>query len=59
MFGGRTNDGYYELGLATARIIRESIMLGMSVCEEAAPEATEVLGGAALSGENGQNPVNG
>lgn len=27
IFGGKTNDGYYELGLATAKIIRESLML--------------------------------
>lgn len=33
MFGGRTNDGYYELGLATAKLIREAIMLGRGVFE--------------------------
>jgi hypothetical protein len=27
MFGAKTNDGYYELGLATSKIIRESLVL--------------------------------
>lgn len=26
MFAGKTNDGYYDLGLATSRIIRESML---------------------------------
>ncbi|TFK43728.1 hypothetical protein BDQ12DRAFT_675456 [Crucibulum laeve] len=33
MFGGRTNDGYYELGLSTAKLIREAVMLGRGVFE--------------------------
>ncbi|RDB22545.1 hypothetical protein Hypma_010018 [Hypsizygus marmoreus] len=28
IFSGKSNDGYYELGLATAKLIRESVMLG-------------------------------
>jgi hypothetical protein len=33
MFGPKTNDGYYELGLETAKIIRESVMLCRGVIE--------------------------
>lgn len=28
MFSGKTNDGYYDLGLVTAKIIREALTLG-------------------------------
>ncbi|KAG6911246.1 hypothetical protein DXG01_003113 [Tephrocybe rancida] len=31
MFGAKTNDGYYELGLATAKIIRDSLQRGRTV----------------------------
>ncbi|KAJ7590785.1 hypothetical protein C8J56DRAFT_1134585 [Mycena floridula] len=34
MFAGRTNDGYFELGLQTAKIIRESWMLSRGVLPE-------------------------
>ncbi|KIY74107.1 hypothetical protein CYLTODRAFT_364445 [Cylindrobasidium torrendii FP15055 ss-10] len=34
MFSGKTNDGYYELGLETARLIREAIMLGRGIFED-------------------------
>ena len=27
MFSGKTNDGYYDLGLATAKLIQESVIL--------------------------------
>lgn len=33
MFGARSNDGYYDLGLATAKLIREAVMLGRGVFE--------------------------
>jgi hypothetical protein len=35
MFSGKTNDGYYELGLETARIIRESVMLARGIVGDA------------------------
>ncbi|KIY49363.1 hypothetical protein FISHEDRAFT_65369 [Fistulina hepatica ATCC 64428] len=31
MFSSKTNDGYYQLGLETAKIIREAVMLGRGV----------------------------
>ncbi|KAK0498596.1 hypothetical protein EDD18DRAFT_1104114 [Armillaria luteobubalina] len=34
MFGAKTNDGYYELGLQTAKIIREAVMLGRGIFED-------------------------
>ncbi|KAF8897696.1 hypothetical protein BD779DRAFT_1432913 [Infundibulicybe gibba] len=34
MFDAKTNDGYYELGLAAARIIREAVMLGRGIFED-------------------------
>ncbi|KAF8195699.1 hypothetical protein K438DRAFT_1718952 [Mycena galopus ATCC 62051] len=30
MFSGKTNDGYYDLGLQTAQVIREAVMAGRS-----------------------------
>lgn len=36
MFEASTNDGYYELGLATARIIREAIMNGRGMVQDEA-----------------------
>lgn len=34
IFSAQTNDGYYELGLQTSRIIRESVMLGKGIYDE-------------------------
>jgi hypothetical protein len=28
MFAGKTNDGYYQLGLETATLVREAVMMG-------------------------------
>jgi hypothetical protein len=33
MFEAKTNDGYYQLGLETARVIREAVMLTRGVVE--------------------------
>ena len=33
MFEAKTNDGYYQLGLETSRIIREAVMLARGVVE--------------------------
>lgn len=33
MFAAHSNDGYYKLGLETAGLIREAIMLGRGVVE--------------------------
>lgn len=33
MFEAKTNDGYYQLGLETSRVIREAIMLARGVVE--------------------------
>ena len=33
MFEAKTNDGYYQLGLETARVIREAVMLSRGVVE--------------------------
>ena len=33
MFEAKTNDGYYQLGLETARVIREAVMLARGVVE--------------------------
>jgi hypothetical protein len=33
MFGAQSNDGYYELGLETAKLIRDAVMLGRGVVE--------------------------
>ncbi|KAL0949364.1 hypothetical protein HGRIS_009433 [Hohenbuehelia grisea] len=35
MFGGSTNDGYYELGLETARLIREAVTRGKGIIQVA------------------------
>lgn len=40
MFGAKTNDGYYELGLATSKIIRES--LGLARGDVQVPEDAPV-----------------
>lgn len=37
MFAGKTNDGYYALGLATAGLVREAVMAGRGVYDEGAP----------------------
>ncbi|KAG7449035.1 uncharacterized protein BT62DRAFT_888030 [Guyanagaster necrorhizus] len=34
MFSAKTNDGYYELGLQTAKSIREAVMLGRGIFED-------------------------
>ncbi|KAK0230978.1 hypothetical protein IW262DRAFT_1453901 [Armillaria fumosa] len=34
MFGAKTNDGYYELGLQTAKTVREAVMLGRGIFED-------------------------
>lgn len=34
MFSAKTNDGYYELGLETAKLIREALMFGRGVFED-------------------------
>ncbi|PBL02342.1 hypothetical protein ARMGADRAFT_1005737 [Armillaria gallica] len=34
MFGAKSNDGYYELGLQTAKIVREAVMLGRGIFED-------------------------
>ena len=33
MFEAKTNDGYYQLGLGTSRVIREAVMLARGVVE--------------------------
>jgi len=33
MFEAKTNDGYYQLGLETSRVIREAVMLARGVVE--------------------------
>lgn len=44
MFGSKTNDGYYELGLATAQFIREAVAINKesSVAAVAAPDASGI-----------------
>jgi hypothetical protein len=39
MFSGTSNDGYYNLGLGTARLVREAVMIGRGVVEGEAAEA--------------------
>jgi len=34
MFAAKTNDGYYQLGLETSKVIREAVMLARGVVEE-------------------------
>lgn len=34
MFSAKTNDGYYELGLETVKVIREAVMLGRGIFED-------------------------
>jgi hypothetical protein len=33
MFGGKTNDGYYDLGLATAKLVRHAVMITRGIVE--------------------------
>ncbi|KAG6880351.1 hypothetical protein C0992_007762 [Termitomyces sp. T32_za158] len=40
MFNAKTNDGYYELGLATAKIIRESLQSRRNASSQRSEEAT-------------------
>lgn len=40
MFSGKTNDGYYELGLETAKLIRDAVMLGRGLVESEESEIT-------------------
>ncbi|TRM67646.1 hypothetical protein BD626DRAFT_394347 [Schizophyllum amplum] len=47
MFSGTTNDGYYELGLETAKFIRQAVHLHRGTIE-AAPPSTESIDSAAL-----------
>jgi hypothetical protein len=39
MFNPRSNDGYYQLGLETAKIIREAVMLTRGITEDDDTEA--------------------
>lgn len=34
IFAGKTNDGYYDLGLATSKVIRESLLQGRGLSRE-------------------------
>ncbi|KAK0206358.1 hypothetical protein DFS33DRAFT_583819 [Desarmillaria ectypa] len=34
MFSAKTNDGYYGLGLETAKVVREAVMLGRGIFED-------------------------
>lgn len=43
MFEAKVNDGYYELGLATAQLVREAVMIGRgTIGEEEKKEALTV-----------------
>jgi hypothetical protein len=39
MFNPRSNDGYYQLGLETAKIIREAVMSARGITEDDDTEA--------------------
>lgn len=41
MFGAKSNDGYYELGLETAKLIRDAVMLGRGVVESREEEGQQ------------------
>jgi hypothetical protein len=61
MFGANTNDGYYKLGLDTAGVIREAVMIGRGVVapeltKQAAETATQVEGEA--DGSDANNAMN-
>jgi len=45
MFSGKTNDGYYDLGLQTAQVIREAVIAGRSavLVDTESPAAPTVL----------------
>jgi len=50
MFGAHSNDGYYELGLETAKLIRDTVMVGRGVVESRGEEAEQrKAAGAAMS----------
>ena len=34
MFSGKSNDGYYQLGLETVKLVREAVMLGRGIFED-------------------------
>ncbi|KAF9481809.1 hypothetical protein BDN70DRAFT_830210 [Pholiota conissans] len=42
MFGGTTNDGYYQLGLTSANIIHDAVLSGRGFISGALPKASEI-----------------
>lgn len=49
MFGAKTNDGYYGLGLETSKIIREAINIGRGLVQDQDMEAaSEAAAGNAM-----------
>ncbi|KAF7352637.1 Catalytic protein [Mycena venus] len=51
MFSGKTNDGYYDLGLQTAQVIREAVMIGRGSVpvDTASPELVDTTSPEASS----------
>jgi hypothetical protein len=47
MFNPRSNDGYYQLGLDTAKIIREAVMAARGITESGDTEARKDVEAAA------------
>lgn len=47
MFSAKTNDGYYELGLETSKIIREAVNIGRGLVQD---EETEAASGVVAKG---------
>ncbi|KAF5358946.1 hypothetical protein D9758_004748 [Tetrapyrgos nigripes] len=57
MFGAHTNDGYYKLGLETAGLIREAVMIGRGVVD---PELTKETAETAVQADadiNAEDPT--
>ena len=51
MFNPRSNDGYYQLGLETAKIIREAVMSARGISENGDTEARKDVEAAAAMEE--------
>jgi hypothetical protein len=51
MFDAQSNDGYYELGLETAKLIRDAVMLGRGVVESTEEEGKQKKAASAAMDE--------
>jgi len=60
MFGGKTNDGYYDLGLETAKLIRHAVMITRGIVQNPSQQETKLERSGPMppkGGELSQMPI--